>query len=387
MASQYDGDYDEKQELGVDEFEIISSPNDFNITTIYSFIKSGTLIIPEFQRNYVWDIKRASKLIESILMGLPIPQIFLYEQSRNQFLVIDGQQRLMSLYYFMERRFPIPEKRIELRSIFAQKGKIPDEVLHDNNYFKDFNLKLTADTPGVKSKFNSLNYSTLDQYRSTFDLRTIRNIIIKQTKPENDDSCIYEIFNRLNTGGVNLKPQEIRTSLYHSKFYSMLYQINADYRWREFLGDPNPDINMKDIEILLRAYSMLIDGKSYKPSMLRFLNKFSKDCKTLTQEQVDYLKTLFLSFLNCCKNLEKNAFLGRAGKFNISTFEAVFRAICLNAYKLNNDVSTFISLEKLNSLKTNADFIVATQSSIASAANVKKRLDLAEIIFKNSATE
>ena len=80
----------------MDQFDIVSSPNDFNVTTIVDFIKSGVVKIPGFQRNFVWDIRRASKLVESILIGFPIPQTFLYEQERNRFLVIDGQQRLMS---------------------------------------------------------------------------------------------------------------------------------------------------------------------------------------------------------------------------------------------------------------------------------------------------
>src|SRR5258708_438325 len=72
------------------EYDITSSPNDFNIRTIVDFIEAGPFQIPGFQRNYVWDRKRASKLIESLLIGLPVPQIFLYEEDRNQFLVIDG---------------------------------------------------------------------------------------------------------------------------------------------------------------------------------------------------------------------------------------------------------------------------------------------------------
>jgi uncharacterized protein with ParB-like and HNH nuclease domain len=70
-------------------------PNDFKLT-LFSFIESKAVKIPGFQRNYVWDIMRASKLIESPIIGLPIAQIFLYEEGRNSFLVIDGQQRLMS---------------------------------------------------------------------------------------------------------------------------------------------------------------------------------------------------------------------------------------------------------------------------------------------------
>ncbi|XYJ23089.1 DUF262 domain-containing protein [Bacillus velezensis] len=99
---------DEQSESGesFEEFDITASPNDFNIKTLFDFIESGVVKIPGFQRNYVWDQNRASKLIESIIIGLPIPQIFLYERLRNKFLVIDGQQRLMSIYYFIKGRFP-----------------------------------------------------------------------------------------------------------------------------------------------------------------------------------------------------------------------------------------------------------------------------------------
>jgi len=80
----------EADDSQIKEYDITASPNDFNMSTMFSFIESGAVKIPGFQRNYVWDVKRASKLIESIIIGLPIPQIFLYEEERNKFLVIDG---------------------------------------------------------------------------------------------------------------------------------------------------------------------------------------------------------------------------------------------------------------------------------------------------------
>src|SRR5438045_352484 len=112
----------EDEDFQIEEYELTSSPNDFNITTIVNFIESGAVKIPAFQRNYVWDIRRASKLIESLIIGLPVPQVFLYEEQRNRFLVIDGQQRLMSIYYFAKQRFPRKEKRPELRRVFDQHG-------------------------------------------------------------------------------------------------------------------------------------------------------------------------------------------------------------------------------------------------------------------------
>lgn len=91
-------------------------------------------------------------------------------------------------------------------------------------------------------------------------MKTIRNIIIKQNAPDDGDTVIFEIFNRLNSGGVNLKAQEIRTSLYHSPFYDMLYRININQLWRTQTPKNIPDLNMKDIEILLRGFAMLLEG-------------------------------------------------------------------------------------------------------------------------------
>ena len=230
----YEDDGTNGDESEIREYDITASPNDFNILTLHSFIESGAVKIPGFQRNFVWDLKRASKLIESVIIGLPIPQIFLYEEARNRFLVIDGQQRLMSLYYFIKGRFPRKEKRVQLREIFDEEGKIPESILEDDSFFSKFNLQLPHQPPGQPNKLNGLNYSTLEEYKTTFDLRTIRNVIIKQNLPEEDDSSIFEIFNRLNSGGMNLTPQEIRISLYHSHFYEMLQKLNLTLEWRPF---------------------------------------------------------------------------------------------------------------------------------------------------------
>ena len=139
-----EGDYAQEQDLLIEEYEIVASPNDFNIRTIYDFIKSGTVKIPGFQRNFTWDIKRSSKLIESILMGLPIPQLFLYEQSRNEFLVIDGQQRLTTIIILLEviferfdgqERINYEEKRdLIKRFLYQQAGEYKSYIF---GYEKD----------------------------------------------------------------------------------------------------------------------------------------------------------------------------------------------------------------------------------------------------------
>jgi hypothetical protein len=140
---------------------------------------------------------------------------------------------------------------------------------------------------------------------------------------------MYEVFNRLNTGGINLIPQEIRTSMYHSSFYDMLYRENSKPAWRHLLGNQEPDLHMKDIEILLRGFAMLVDGDIYAPSMVRFLSQFSRRCKSQSDEQNAYLANLFDSFLLACKDLPEGAFLNKQNRrFNVALYEVAFAAVC-----------------------------------------------------------
>lgn len=179
----YEDDGESADQFEIKEYDITASPNDFNILTLHSFMESGAVKIPGFQRNFVWDLKRASKLIESVIIGLPVPQIFLYEEGRNRFLVIDGQQRLMSLYYYMKGRFPRKDRRVELREIFDEHSKIPADILEDDAFFTKFKLQLPHQPPGQPNKLNGLTYETLEEYRTVFELRTIRNVMIKQNLP------------------------------------------------------------------------------------------------------------------------------------------------------------------------------------------------------------
>jgi uncharacterized protein with ParB-like and HNH nuclease domain len=333
--------------------------------------------IPGFQRNFVWDIKRASKLIESILIGLPIPQIFLYEQGRNSFLVIDGQQRLMSIYYFVNQRFPRKDKLAELRLIFDEQGRIPDEILANDEYFSDFYLSLPEQLPNQPNKFNRRSYSTLgEEYQASFNLRTIRNIIVKQVSPKGD-SAIYEIFNRLNSGGMNLTPQEIRRCMFDSRFYDMLYRTNTEDQWRRLVGVPTPDIHMKDVEILLRGFAMLIEGDQYNPSMVKFLNAFSEHAKSFGIDQLEYLKRLLQSFLDSCSELSNNAFHSTGRRFSPMTFESVFVAACREPYSNMGLVEGKIDAASVEMLKSDRIFSGATQSRTTASSAVKARLSRA----------
>ena len=368
----------------IDEYDLVSSPNDFNTKTLVDFIDSDVVIIPGFQRNFVWDIKRASRLIESIIVGLPVPQIFLYEQGRNQYLVIDGQQRLMSIYYFVKERFPRKDKRVALRLRSEGKSTIEKDILADDKYFTEFRLALPESVPEYPNRYHKHSYSSLDDdHQKAFDLRTIRHIIVRQVGPAGD-AAMYEIFNRLNSGGINLTPQEIRRCTFDSAFYDMLYRTNTEPKWRKLVGRDVPDIHMKDVEILLRGFAMLINEDSYRPSMVKFLNKFSQDAKAFDKHQLSTFQMLLESFLASCEDLSSNAFHSTQGRFSPMIFESVFVAVCRNPYAKSRSVEGKIISDSLDCLKNNPMFQGATQSQTTSRVNVKTRLEVAREILATS---
>ena len=357
----------------VTQYDISIIPNDFNITTIYNLIDSCRIEMPVFQRNYIWDKKRASKFIESLVLGLPIPQIFLYQKERNKFLVIDGQQRLLSVYYFIKQRFPLMEKRAELRKVFDENNGISDFILFDDNYFQDFKLQFQKSEVGEKNPLDGLKYSTLGVYKSNFEFMTMRCMAIRQNEPKEDDSSVFEIFSRLNTGGVNLTNQEIRACLYYSDFYKMLNKLNQNSTWRKIYGKPE-DGKFKDVEIILRSFALLYEGENYNGSMNSFINRFAKKAANFTSQEIEYLFDLFTSFLKACESIPREKFTTKKGELNIALFDSIF-AVLANEPKQNKTlINTKINAERISALKEDKEFEEAITHSTSHSKAVATRL-------------
>jgi len=177
-----------------------------------------------------------------------------------------------------------------------------------------------------------------------------------------------------------LTPQEIRISLYYSSFYDMLTKVNLDDRWRR-LTKPQPDIRMRDMEILLRGFAILFESNLYKAPMISFLNDFSKEARNFDNDKIQYSKSLFEAFLDKCTSLPDQAFQLQSGRFSASVYEAIFKAACEDAYNANNlDVKT-INPSKLADLKNDHQFLQASGSQTTSKSNVDLRLSRAKQIL------
>lgn len=364
-------------EVTITQYDISVIPNDFNITTIFNLVDSGAIEMPVFQRNYIWDKKRASRFIESLVLGLPIPQVFLYQKSRNKFLVIDGQQRLLSIYYFIKQRFPLAEKRAELRKIFDNNNGIPDEILFNDECFQDFKLQFQKSESGVKNPLEGLKYTTLGLYKSTFEFMTMRCMAIRQNEPKEDDSSVFEIFNRLNSGGINLTNQEIRACLYYSDFFRMVNQLNQNGIWRRLYGKPE-DGKFKDVEIILRSFALLCDHEKYSGSMNAFINRFSKRAMSFAPKDIAYFYDLFLSFLNACKDISREVFTTKNGEFNVALFDCIFAAISKKYYKNRTLISEKFDANKIKALKEDDEFKEAITHSTSHTKSIEKRIEKAQ---------
>lgn len=251
----YDHTEDDDEQRGIlDPFQISYFPADFTLGGYLDKHLVKQLVIPPFQRNYVWDVVKASRLIESFLLGLPVPGVFLYkEKSTNKLQVVDGQQRITSAIRFFESRFD--------ESVFRLKGVQPQ---WENKTFGDL----------TESEQFQLKDSVL------------RATVVQQIDP-NDDSSIYLVFERLNTGGVNLNPMEVRKCVYFGPYFDLITHLNENEEWRKILGRPTPDKRLRDAELLLRVLAFGYRGDRYVKPMKGFLNAHMAASRRLSGEELE----------------------------------------------------------------------------------------------------
>jgi len=229
--------------------QAVVTSTDWTTETILSQInKVNILLNPQFQRRDAWTKKRKSKFIESLVLGLPVPQLVLAESAdhRGKYIVIDGKQRLLSI-----RQFAASEND----SIFEQLKLTGLEVRTDLNgkCLDDFNRELDF-------------YDDL----SSFENQPIRTVIIKNWPNED---FLYHVFLRLNTGSVTLSPQELRQALHPGAFVKFVDEESRDSSaLRDILKSRKPDFRMRDAELLVRYYAFSYFLDEYKGNLKDFLD-------------------------------------------------------------------------------------------------------------------
>ena len=246
---EVDSSEDEEAETEITplHYELSIYPADFTLDGLYRKWKDEDIILPKFQRRFVWDIKRSSRLIESVMMGLPVPPIFFHLREDNKFEVIDGMQRLKSIFFFMDGIFS-STGNTGGKHIFSIKGINPESKLCGKTFE---------------------NFDDID--RRKFRNYVLRATVIKQLNPSKDVTSIYHIFERLNTGGMTLRDQEVRNCVYDGKLNDLLIELNKYESWRKILGKDKEDKRQKDVGYVLRCLSLFHNHKQYKKPIRDFL--------------------------------------------------------------------------------------------------------------------
>jgi len=285
-------------------YDILTYPADFTLEVLVQKWKKGDISMAPGQRRFIWSQARASKLIESFLIGLPVPPVFFYqERGTNKLLVVDGQQRLRSIVYFFSGRFG------------------------DEDGDPVFNLVSLSD----KSKFFEQTYHQIkdsnQEAYNKFINSVLRSFVVKQLDPA-DDTSIFEMFERLNTGGVTLTPQEVRNCIYQCDLTQIIAELNFYPPWRKVVGGA-PDKRMRDAELILR-FMALRWGGTYKKPMKKFLNDFMETHKKSPKAKMRNFEEEFKkTAVGVVETLGDKPFHVRRG-LNAAVYDSVFTAFSNN---------------------------------------------------------
>ena len=336
-------------------YEITSFGIDLDVAGLVGRLRSGDIYIPDWQRNFVWTTGDASRFIESLLLGLPVPGIFLGTDSETQQLyVVDGQQRLRTLRGFYDGELPSGDR------------------------MRKFALR------NVDERFLGAKYDSLDEAnRRKLDFSIIHGTVVRQDRPAQDDTSMYQIFERINSGGRKVYPQEIRSAIYHGELIDTIKELNENDAWRAIAGRPSP--RLKDQEMILRFMAMYHDGHDYSSPMVEFLNKFAQSNRHPNSEWIRETTELFQHTVESFAEAKgKDAFRGVGGRVvNAAIFDSMSVGFARRAaYETSpNKESTLIAHDSLFEIE---DYLNAVTSGTSRERSVATRMKIAEAVFANA---
>lgn len=333
--------------------EIRTDRMDMSFGEIMNMYENNEIVIsPEFQRAFRWDNERQTKFIESIMLGIPIPPIFVAETSNNVWELVDGLQRLSTVLSF----FGILKDE-EKNNLVLSEGSILSKLAEFNLYTIPLKYKLL-----IKRAVCRVEVIRFD---SEFDMR-------------------YELFNRLNTGGVALSEQEIRNCIfrgYSNRFNAFINDLGNDKKFQQivYIRDEEKE-TMYCQELVLRYFTLKNVGanfKSLQDHMSSYMLELSKHPEKFNFEEE---RDLFFRVVNLINKINENIF--KLGRINFST--SMYDAIMVN-FALQIDYFESLSSEeilaKINKLTDDETFRQNTGASSSSKSRIRAKIKIASTIF------
>lgn len=327
---------------------------DMSFGEIMSMYERDEIIIdPDFQRLFRWDDYQKTRFIESILIGIPIPPIFVAEDEKGRWELVDGLQRISTIFSL----FGILKTVKEKNNWIMGEGDLICEL--KNLACKDLPLKFQLNIKRASCRVEIIKWNSI------FDMR-------------------YELFNRLNTGGSELTDQEIRNCIFRGvskEFNKFLRKCSDNSDFVALIQPTERQLEQLYMDELVLRYCSLInihDGLSQNISqhMTSFMKYAVKNI-----ELIPTLEKSFLSVLKILKPIGKDVFRGNNFVFSTSLYDCVMMGLSKNIEYYEKE-RTDLLIEKINKLKESEDFKKASGSASASKSRIIKRIEVADSIFR-----
>lgn len=346
-----------------DLYNINSWGADLSFRELITMYEEDELLKPELQRYYIWDKPEASRFIESILLGLPVPSIFLANTSDNKKLIIDGYQRIMTVFDYVKK------------GIWRKDGK-------------PFTL---SNTEKINERYRGKTFKELpEQDQRRIRSTTIHAIVFEQKAPSDNDTSLYQVFERINTGGRALMPQEIRNCVNQGKFNDLLLELNQNHNWRTLFGKEEIDPRMRDMEFILRFLALDTDyikfNESSSISLKKYLNEFMGNSSSQDVEMIEERRNKFnfvMEFI--LETIGENAFYNITGgdetkirkRFYPTIFDSICPAVAIAYRHFGNDIPTDNLEEKRLALLKDEEFKTFISEGTMQISHIHGRINKA----------
>lgn len=326
---------------------------DMSFGEIMSMYERSEIIIdPDFQRLFRWDTYQKTRFVESILIGIPVPPIFVAEDELGRWELVDGLQRISTIFSFFGILRSLPDKN----NWIMTKGDIASDL--ENLACKDLPLKFQLNIKRASCRVEIIKWN------SAFDMR-------------------YELFNRLNTGGSELTDQEIRNAIFRgvSKDFNSFLRRCAELP--EFVSIIQPterQLEQLYMDELVLRFCSLFD---YKEELSDNISQHMTAYMKIAVSQPDNIPVLEKAFIGCLKILApigKDAFRGSNNVFSTSLYDCVTIGISKYIERYSQE-RTDVIIAKVQELKASENFKKASGSASASKSRIMKRIEVADEIF------
>ena len=326
----------------------------FSVFEYIRKVNDGKIVMnPDFQRNEVWTIEQKSQLVESTMLEIPIPAFYMKKDAQGRLIVVDGLQRTLALRDFL------------------------------NDSFRLYGL----------NALNKVNGYTCSEMRKDEKLSNLitrvedRQLLFYVISKDTPMSIVYDIFNRINTGGTKLERQEIRNCIFIGHSTRLLKELSGEIAFKEAIDGGISAKRMKDREAALRciAFTILDYKKTYARSMDEFLERAMREINKLSLVEVEDIKKRFLSIMKQTLHVFGMANFRipsdyTRGRINIAVMETIYYVFYKKA-ELGQTIDNNLMRQSFQTLLIDSEYLDAVRNSTGSPYKVTTRFELARKIF------